>query len=267
MSPPAASLHELIQLVEQDAVEDNPLARLTTASTLVGDLTEAGDAALGYFVDQARHAGHSWSEIGEALGVSKQAAQQKHTLRISLGPNSPTFDRFTPRARNVLSEAEPIARERREGFIGTEHLLLALYEEPQGLAAQILEESGLTQKKVEVVLEKRVKAGSGSPRGKVPLSPKAKTLFSEALASALELQHNYIGTEHLLLGLARVDDVAAHILSDSGLTKEILEEKTKQKLEAMQGQSRGPKAPARRHPRTGSTSGRVATARKSQRQK
>src|SRR3984885_14852599 len=116
--PPAPSLHDVIHLVEADTQDEQPLNRLQSASNLVQDMVEVGDAALGYFVDQARHAGHSWSEIGEALGVSKQAAQQKHTVRLSLALKGPTFERFSPRARYVVSEAEPIARAKGHSQIG-----------------------------------------------------------------------------------------------------------------------------------------------------
>src|ERR1700684_909051 len=123
---PTPSLQDVIHLVESDPDDAQPLNRLRAASALVQNLADIGDAALGYFVDQARHAGHSWSEIGEALGVSKQAAQQKQTVRLSLGLNAPTFERFTPRARNVLVAAEPIARDWGHSHVDTEHLLLAL---------------------------------------------------------------------------------------------------------------------------------------------
>src|SRR5580692_4595706 len=146
---PTPSLQDVIHLVEADTDDEQPLSRLRVASAVVQNLTEIGDAALGYFVDQARHAGHSWSEIGEALGVSKQAAQQKQTVRLSLGLNAPTFERFTPRARNVVSAAEPVAREWGHGYIGTEHLLLALYREPDGVAARILNESKLTEQQAQ----------------------------------------------------------------------------------------------------------------------
>src|SRR5580698_1821914 len=146
---PTPSLQDVIHLVETDTEDAQPLSRLRVASALVQNLADIGDAALGYFVDQARHAGHSWSEIGEALGVSKQAAQQKHTVRLSLGLNTPTFERFTPRARHVLKEAEPVARAWGHRHIGTEHLLLALYREPEGVAAQILNDSDLPLDKAE----------------------------------------------------------------------------------------------------------------------
>jgi Clp amino terminal domain, pathogenicity island component len=220
---PTPSLQDVIHLVEADTQDPEPLSRLRVASTLVQNLADIGDAALGYFVDQARHAGHSWSEIGEALGVSKQAAQQKQTVRLSLGLNGPTFDRFTPRARHVVSEAEPIAREWGHAQIGTEHLLLALYREPDGVAAQILNQSNLTADKARSAVRARVERGPDAALEKLPFTPKAIAVFSGALASALEMGHNYIGTEHLLLGLVRGDGLAAGILEDAGLDQDTLE--------------------------------------------
>src|ERR1700733_14339032 len=200
--PPAPSLHDVIHLVEADTQDEQPLNRLQSASNLVQDMVEVGDAALGYFVDQARHAGHSWSEIGEALGVSKQAAQQRHSVRLSVGLDA-TFERFTPRARSVVSSAESVAREWGHSYIGTEHLLLALYREPEGVAAQILAESDLPADKADAAVSVRVKRGPGATEEKLRFTPLAIAAFTGALASALEMGHSYIGTEHLLLGLAR----------------------------------------------------------------
>jgi hypothetical protein len=73
---------------------------------LAEHLAGVGDAVVGNFVDRARDAGHSWSQIGDALGVSKQAAQQKHLVRQASGVDKPGFDLFTPRARNAVSDAE-----------------------------------------------------------------------------------------------------------------------------------------------------------------
>jgi hypothetical protein len=227
---PTPSLQDVIHLVEADTEDAQPLSRLGVASVLVRNLAEVGDAALGYFVDQARHAGHSWSEIGEALGVSKQAAQQKHTVRLSLGLNAPTFERFTPRARNVLSEAEPVAREWGHRQIGTEHLLLALYREPDGVAAQVLNESNFSMDKAKAAVDARTERGPGAPEEKLPFSPEAIAVFSGALASALEMGHNYIGTEHLLLGLTRGESQAANILADADLGQEAVERQVTEKL-------------------------------------
>jgi hypothetical protein len=229
---PTPSLQDVIQLVETDTEDAQPLSRLRVASALVQNLADIGDAALGYFVDQARHAGHSWSEIGEALGVSKQAAQQKQTVRLSLGLNAPTFERFSPRARSVVSEAEPIARAWGHGQVDTEHLLLALYREPEGVAAQILNESNLTKERTEAALGARVERGPGAPRGKLPFTPHAIAVFTGALASALEMGHNYIGTEHLLLGLARGEGAGADVLVAADLDQEALERRVSDKLAA-----------------------------------
>ena len=85
MVPSPLSLQDAIHWVDTQAQDPDSLVRLQTASALAQGMAEVADAALGYFVDQARHDGHSWSEIGDALGVSKQAAQQKQTVRVSLG--------------------------------------------------------------------------------------------------------------------------------------------------------------------------------------
>jgi hypothetical protein len=258
---PTPSLQDVIQLVETDSQDTQPLSRLRVASALVQNLADTGDAALGYFVDQARHAGHSWSEIGEALGVTKQAAQQKQTVRLSLGLNAPTFERFTPRARNVVSAAEPIARQWGHDHIGTEHLLLALYREPGGIAAQILNESNLTADKAEAAVGTRAERGTGTSQEKLPFTPKAIAVFTGALASALEMGHNYIGTEHLLLGLARGDGLAADILEDAGLVEAALERQVTEKLagytegpppvKRVTGRSVTKSAPAKRASATG----------------
>src|SRR5438874_4725747 len=138
---PGPTIQDLVREVQRDATEDQPLARLHAASTLTQEINETADATLGYFVDQARRAGHSWSEIGESLGVSKQAAQQRH-LRAGGGLIT-NFERFTDRARRVVVASELAARNLGHGFIGTEHILLALFSEPEGVAAQLLSEGGL----------------------------------------------------------------------------------------------------------------------------
>ena len=216
------SLQDAIRWVNDEAPNPDALARLQTASALVQGLADIGDAALGYFVDQARHDGRSWSEIGDALGVSKQAAQQKHTVRVSFGPNAPTFEHLTPRARRVVSEAEEIARSWGHGYVGTEHLLLALYREPEGIGAKVLVDAGLPHEGAESAVAARVQRGMGRMEGDLTFTPRAIAVLSGALSSALAMNHNYIGTEHLLLGLVRGDGVAAAVLRDGGLTRELV---------------------------------------------
>ncbi|HUY23989.1 MAG TPA: Clp protease N-terminal domain-containing protein [Candidatus Saccharimonadales bacterium] len=246
---PAQSLEEVIRQVEADSVSPDPLERLRTASSVVGQMSDTGDAALGYFVDQARRVGNSWSEIGDALGVSKQAAQQRHT-RPTTALNGVTFERFTPRARNVMAAALPAAVELGHLFVGTEHLLLAQYAEPEGISGRILLGAGLSRERVKQAILARVPSGAhGTGVGaddedvQVPYTPKATSVFSSALSAALEFGHNYIGTEHLLIGLARTGGVGAEVMVEFGLTTEAVTEKVMSELAGfMKAQKSSPPA-------------------------
>src|SRR5262245_30869963 len=145
---PAPSLQELIETVERDTQSSASLDLLATASSTVAQLEEVGDAVLGHFVDRCRRNGHSWTEISTALGVSKQAAHKRFTFP------APTLERFTPRARGAVDAATKAARSLGHDFVGTEHLLLGLFAEPQGLAALALAEAGVDRAAVEAnVLE------------------------------------------------------------------------------------------------------------------
>src|SRR5437870_8100057 len=208
------TLQNLIHEVEHDAPDDQPLTRLRIAASTMQAVNEVTDAALGYFVDQARRAGHSWSEIGESLGVSKQAAQQRHVARATSGSMMPvTFERFTDRARSVVALSESVARDLGHTYIGTEHLLLAQLSMPEGLAGQILLQSGLSKQAVADAIVEEVGRGPGTPEGRPPFTPRAIGALNRALTVALELGHNYIGTEHLLLGVSGTDGVGGTILS------------------------------------------------------
>jgi Clp amino terminal domain, pathogenicity island component len=227
---PAPSLQELIHLVETETEDSSPLGRLRAASGLAGHLAEVGDAALGYFVDQARHAGHSWSQIGDALGVSKQAAQQKHIVRQASSLEEPGLERFTPRARNALSDAELVAREWGHDYVGTEHLLLSLYRDPHGLAALVLVESGLGEDQATEAIAQRVERGGGAREGKLPFTLKATGVLDAARSAAARPGHGHVGTEHLLIGLNRVDGVAKGVLEQAGLTPELADQQVVAKL-------------------------------------
>ena len=227
---PAPSLQELIHLVDTETEDISPLGRLRAASGLAGHLAEVGDAALGYFVDQARHAGHSWSQIGDALGVSKQAAQQKHTAREASSLEEPGFERFTPRARNAVSDAELVAREWRHDYVGTEHLLLSLYRDPYGLAAHILIEAGLTEGQATAAIAQRVEHGGGAREGTPHFTANATGVLDAGRSAAVDLGHSHVGTEHLLIGLDRVDGVAKEVLERAGLTPDQVSQQVIAKL-------------------------------------
>src|SRR5690349_3987817 len=138
---PAPDLNSLIATVTADAPSDAPLARLATASAVAGELAETGDALVGHFVDSCRAAGHTWAEISDSLGVTRQAAHK----RYSAIPRD--LERWTPRARQVLEHAISTAVAFGHAYVGTEHLLLGLFP-PGGLGAQILADHDLDQASV-----------------------------------------------------------------------------------------------------------------------
>jgi hypothetical protein len=228
--PPAPTLQELIHLVEIQTEDSSPLDRVRAASGLARHLTQTGDDALGHFVDQARDAGHSWSQIGVALGVSKQAAQQKHLVRQASSLEEPGFRLFTPRARNAVTDAELVAREWGHDYVGTEHLLLSLYRDPNGLAALVLIESGLNEDQAAEATAQRIERGRGAPEGKLPFTRKATTVVDAARSAAVSLGHGYVGTEHLLIGLDLVDGVAKEVLEQEGLTPELVKQQVVTRL-------------------------------------
>jgi ATP-dependent Clp protease ATP-binding subunit ClpC len=127
------------------------------------------------------------------------------------------FERFTDRARRVLVLAQEEARLLDHGFIGTEHILLGLIHEGDGLAAEALESMDISLEVVREMVEEKVgPVGSGSS-GSPPFTPRAKKVLELSLREALQLGHNYIGTEHMLLGLVREGEgVAAQVLIELG---------------------------------------------------
>jgi ATP-dependent Clp protease ATP-binding subunit ClpC len=125
------------------------------------------------------------------------------------------FERFTDRSRRVLVLAQDEARELNHDFIGTEHILLGLIRERDGIAARALDAAGVTYVVIRDKVEERSGPRKGSSPGSPPFTPRAKKLLELALREALQFGHTYIGTEHLLLGLLREDDgVAIQILLD-----------------------------------------------------
>src|SRR6185437_1098109 len=123
------------------------------------------------------------------------------------------FERFTSRARHVVVLAQEEARRLRHNYIGTEHLLLGLLGEPDGVAGRVLAGFGMSLESTRREVTAVVSAGTTAPSGHIPFTPRAKKTLELALREALQLHHNYIGTEHILLGLMREGEgVAAQIL-------------------------------------------------------
>src|SRR4051795_2889119 len=125
------------------------------------------------------------------------------------------FERFTERARQVVVLAQDEARALKHNYIGTEHILLGLLREEEGLAARVLDSLDITGEEVRAQVARIVGQGDEVTTGQIPFTPRAKKVLELALREALSLGHNYIGTEHILLGLVRENEgVAARILLD-----------------------------------------------------
>ncbi len=129
------------------------------------------------------------------------------------------FERFTDRARKVMALANQEAQRFNHEYIGTEHILLGLVKEGSGVGANVLKNLGVDLRKVRIEVEKLVKSGPEMvTMGKLPQTPRAKRVIEYAIEEARNLNHNYVGTEHLLLGLLREQDgVAAQVLMNLGL--------------------------------------------------
>ena len=136
------------------------------------------------------------------------------------------FERFTARARRAVVNAQQEARELNHNYIGTEHLLLGLMREPESVAARALQELKISQDTVREHVIQIVGRGQQPPSGHVPFTPRAKKVLELSLREALQLSHNYIGTEHILLGLIREGEgVAAQVLVKLGGNLAVVREK------------------------------------------
>src|ERR1700742_3629238 len=146
------------------------------------------------------------------------------------------FERFTDRARRVLVLAQEEARLLNHSFIGTEHILLGLIHEGEGLAAKALESLGVSLEAVREKVEETIGPAASSTTGSPPFTPRAKKVLELSLREALQLGHNYIGTEHMLLGLVREGEgVAAQVLQSLGADLPRVRQQVIQLLSGYQG--------------------------------
>ena len=163
------------------------------------------------------------------------------------------FERFTDRARRVVVLAQEEARLLNHNYIGTEHILLGLIHEGEGVAAKALESLGISLEGVRGQVEELIGQGGSSPSGHIPFTPRAKKVLELSLREALQLGHNYIGTEHILLGLIREGEgVAAQVLVKLGADLSRVRQQVIQLLSGYAG-SGGPMGAASE--KAGATSG------------
>ena len=168
------------------------------------------------------------------------------------------FERFTDRARRVVVLAQEEARLLNHNYIGTEHILLGLIHEGEGVAAKALESLGISLEAVRSQVEEIIGQGGSSPSGHIPFTPRAKKVLELSLREALQLGHNYIGTEHILLGLIREGEgVAAQVLVKLGAD---LSRVRQQVIQLLSGYS-GPGAQGGAGEKAGATAGRIRRGR------
>jgi hypothetical protein len=266
------TLDDLIELVNHRAENGNGQARLTEASALSQELNSLTDQLLDYFVQQARESGMSWSQIGQQLGVTKQGAQQRfnagqaklegqskledlpHQLR-ELGASleekflarSPSASggllqkvrsafkpqRFTAAARQVVILAQEEARDLRHDYIGSEHMLLGLLREESGVAAATLRSVGITLDQVRAKVAEMNPPLTVAPDGHLPFATGARVALEAAMTESANLRHNYIGTEHVLLGVLKEDNMARDVLRDLNMDVDHLIEEVSRLLERL----------------------------------
>ncbi len=213
-------LDELINAIKQ--VHGDVLDQLSDAVLAAEHLGEVADHLIGHFVDQARRSGASWTDIGKSMGVTKQAAQKRFVLRAeatSLDPNQ-GFERFTPRARNVVVAAQNAAHEARNGEITPDHLLLGVLSDRDALAGKLLIAQQVDPEAVRAAVT--LPSAVDNPPQLIPFSGPARKVLELTFREALRLGHNYIGTEHLLLALLELEDGSGP-LHQAGIAKDRVE--------------------------------------------
>jgi ATP-dependent Clp protease ATP-binding subunit ClpC len=151
------------------------------------------------------------------------------------------FERFTDRSRRVVVLAQEEARMLNHNYIGTEHILLGLIHEGEGVAARALEALNISLDAARRRVEEIIGQGQADPRGHIPFTPRAKKVLELSLREALQLGHNYIGTEHLLLGLIREGEgVASQVLQELGADLNRVRQTVIQLLSGYTAGSEGP---------------------------
>src|SRR5690625_4422715 len=163
------------------------------------------------------------------------------------------FERFTDRARRVVVLAQEEARLLNHNYIGTEHILLGLIHEGEGAAAKALESLGISLEGVRAQVEEIIGQGGSSPSGHIPFTPRAKKVLELSLREALQLGHNYLGTEHLLLGLLREGEgTAVKVLSPLKAEPAAVRQEVIERLSGYQGKEPATAGGAAEAPHAGS---------------
>jgi hypothetical protein len=202
MNPFDFRLSDLISGIDRDRANSTPLTRVAEAQLRSDRLTAFGERLVGFYVAQARQDGASWTDIGAATGVSEREARERWVPEL--------IRDFTDRARHAIVVAQDMARIHRRHAVGTGHLLLGLLGEPAALAAKLLlAKAGSADAVRQAVADRMAEDGAEAPHGQVPFTPQGAQMLTETIREASRLGHDFVGTEHLLLGLLAVQDGTA----------------------------------------------------------
>jgi hypothetical protein len=222
---PPPRLDELIVHVKNRQPDGTPLDHLSDAVLAATHLGEVADHLIGHFVDQARKAGASWTDIGQSMGVTKQAAQKRFVPREPDRRDLSTWARFTESAQSVVLRAQNLAREAGHEAVDTEHILLALTYEPECTAAEAIEAQGVALATVRQEGQAVLGATREPLSGHIPFARRVKKLRELAVREALRFGHPYLGTEHLLLALLRDHKtLGAQVLGELGIKRDPVEQ-------------------------------------------
>lgn len=201
-------LDDLIEAITK--VHSDPLDQLSGAVIAADHLGDVADHLIGHFVDQARRSGASWTQIGQSMGVTKQAAQKRFVPKDPGGPqdldSTDAFSRFSPRARNAVVTAQNEAHAAGNDQIRPEHLVLGLLADPDALAAKAIVAQGVSLKTVRQAAAAALPPAADKMPALIPFDPQAKKALELTFREALQMGHNYVGTEHILLALLELEN-------------------------------------------------------------
>ncbi|MFB9903236.1 Clp protease N-terminal domain-containing protein [Allokutzneria oryzae] len=224
MTPTPVRLDDLIDYVKTQYPDGTPLDHLSVAVLTGERLGELADHLIGHFVDQARKGGASWTEIGQSMGVSKQAAQKRFVPKDMDKMTMDSFARYTDDARKVLVSAQEEARSAGNPEIGTEHILLGLLHAPEALAARALAAEGAGERAIRAAVEAVLSPPQKDIPEHIPFTASAKKVIQLTLRESLRHSSKHIDTEHILLALLREEaGTAAKVVAGLGASRKEVE--------------------------------------------
>ena len=222
----AATL-QFLALNGQDMAPDPPGPVAAMITQLAAGSLDTKDVA-GWLAPRLRPSGRAATQVKEAPMRPRPALPLAERIKQATMRTRPKgrFARFTDRARRVLVLAQDEARERGHGFVGTEHFLLGLLAEEEGVAALVLGSLGISLEETRDRVEEIAGRGQEAPPAHIPFTLPARQVLERSLQEALQLGHQYVGTEHLLLSLiAERDGIAAQVLAGQGADYDLVKER------------------------------------------